>query len=161
MARILEKKLRLKRCPSCRMVVQKSNGCDHMTCHCSYEFCYVCSQQYNINHKCQPPAASNCLQQLSLELEREDSDYNKGLHCGKILSLLAPDPERCRAYRCTYAIAFTATLYPLLLAVVLLLTLGLGIFWLLILTSAMGLFFLVYPLFEVIELELPPSLFLL
>lgn len=31
-----------KECPGCGIVVMKSEGCNHMTCRCGFEFCYVC-----------------------------------------------------------------------------------------------------------------------
>jgi len=41
-----------KQCPSCKFWVEKNDGCDHMTCRCKYEFCYVCGGKYN-RCKCQ------------------------------------------------------------------------------------------------------------
>lgn len=35
-----------KQCPSCLFWVEKNEGCDHMTCRCKYEFCYVCGGKY-------------------------------------------------------------------------------------------------------------------
>lgn len=31
-----------KQCPKCKFWVEKSRGCNHMTCRCLYEFCYLC-----------------------------------------------------------------------------------------------------------------------
>ncbi|KAK3848109.1 MAG: hypothetical protein J3R72DRAFT_429885 [Linnemannia gamsii] len=31
-----------KSCPSCRHMIQKESGCDHMTCRCGTQFCYIC-----------------------------------------------------------------------------------------------------------------------
>ena len=36
-----------KQCPSCKFWVEKSTGCDHMTCRCKYQFCYICGGKYN------------------------------------------------------------------------------------------------------------------
>ena len=35
-----------RRCPSCTAPIQKSYGCDHMTCRCGFEFCFVCLADY-------------------------------------------------------------------------------------------------------------------
>lgn len=41
---------KFKQCPNCKFWVEKNQGCDHMTCRCKYQFCYVCGGQYG---KCQ------------------------------------------------------------------------------------------------------------
>jgi len=38
--------LKVKRCPRCQEAIQKSGGCDHMTCRCSYEFWWTSLQPY-------------------------------------------------------------------------------------------------------------------
>ena len=35
-----------RRCTQCKFIVVKNEGCDHMTCRCGYEFCYVCGGKY-------------------------------------------------------------------------------------------------------------------
>ncbi|KAH9944551.1 uncharacterized protein BXZ73DRAFT_39160 [Epithele typhae] len=35
-----------KRCPGCGHVVELTHGCNHMTCRCRYEFCYVCEARW-------------------------------------------------------------------------------------------------------------------
>ena len=35
-----------KQCAQCKFWVQKNDGCDHMTCRCGYEFCYICGIKY-------------------------------------------------------------------------------------------------------------------
>lgn len=37
-----------RRCPKCNVSIEKSGGCDHMTCKkCGHEFCWVCSQRFH------------------------------------------------------------------------------------------------------------------
>ncbi|KAL4474799.1 hypothetical protein ABPG74_001495 [Tetrahymena malaccensis] len=36
-----------QKCPSCKIWVEKNQGCDHMTCRCGYEFCYKCGGPHN------------------------------------------------------------------------------------------------------------------
>ena len=35
-----------KQCRQCKFWVQKNEGCDHMTCRCGHEFCYICGADY-------------------------------------------------------------------------------------------------------------------
>ena len=36
-----------QKCPTCRVYIQRSTGCDHMTCNrCSSEFCYKCGERF-------------------------------------------------------------------------------------------------------------------
>ncbi|KAI3897334.1 hypothetical protein MKW92_047003 [Papaver armeniacum] len=46
-------KRKWKRCPRCRIYVERTEGCEHITCRCRYEFCYRCgAKSKNIHHKC-------------------------------------------------------------------------------------------------------------
>lgn len=36
-----------KRCPECRSVIEKSEGCNHMTCRCGAHFCWRCGQTFS------------------------------------------------------------------------------------------------------------------
>ncbi|KAH7123816.1 hypothetical protein B0J11DRAFT_606805 [Dendryphion nanum] len=46
-----------KKCPSCNNMIARTHGCNHMTCRCSYQFCYVCTQDWSEKCGCQlsPP----------------------------------------------------------------------------------------------------------
>lgn len=35
-----------KACYSCHRLIELQHGCNHMTCICKTEFCYVCGQQW-------------------------------------------------------------------------------------------------------------------
>ncbi|KAG8933603.1 hypothetical protein FRC02_011525 [Tulasnella sp. 418] len=42
----LAKRSGWRRCPKCRMIVERSEGCPHMTCRCGTHFCYRCGSAY-------------------------------------------------------------------------------------------------------------------
>lgn len=46
----IAKKKNWRKCPSCKFYVEKSEGCSHITCRCSYEFCYRCGSKWSSKH---------------------------------------------------------------------------------------------------------------
>eukprot|EP01017_Pseudomicrothorax_dubius_P038854 TRINITY_DN5888_c0_g1_i2.p1 TRINITY_DN5888_c0_g1~~TRINITY_DN5888_c0_g1_i2.p1 ORF type:complete len:359 (+),score=31.80 TRINITY_DN5888_c0_g1_i2:85-1161(+) len=40
------KKNQNKQCATCKFWVSKNQGCNHMTCRCGYQFCYVCGKEW-------------------------------------------------------------------------------------------------------------------
>ncbi|KAI0506436.1 hypothetical protein F5B22DRAFT_623554 [Xylaria bambusicola] len=53
----LAKRKGWKRCPSCRRLVEKVTGCDHISCRCGQHFCYKCGEPYSLSygHHCPGP----------------------------------------------------------------------------------------------------------
>lgn len=48
-----------KPCPSCKVRIQKNDGCSHMTCKmCRYEFCWICLGKYKGRHV--PATSDKC-----------------------------------------------------------------------------------------------------
>ncbi|KAK6435983.1 hypothetical protein LTR95_007825 [Oleoguttula sp. CCFEE 5521] len=43
---------RWQRCYRCRMVVEKTEACDHMTCNCGAEFCLICGSKWTGPERC-------------------------------------------------------------------------------------------------------------
>ena len=37
---------KFKQCAQCKFYIEKNHGCNHMTCRCGYEFCYLCGEKY-------------------------------------------------------------------------------------------------------------------
>jgi|WetSurMetagenome_2_1015567.scaffolds.fasta_scaffold194593_1 hypothetical protein len=38
-------------CPKCNVIIEKQGGCAHMKCrHCSFEFCWLCKEEYWNGH---------------------------------------------------------------------------------------------------------------
>ncbi|KAL2454888.1 RING/U-box superfamily protein [Abeliophyllum distichum] len=50
MIKTLAKKKSWQKCPNCKMYVEKSDGCIHITCRCKYEFCYRCGSKWTGSH---------------------------------------------------------------------------------------------------------------
>ncbi|KAG8976386.1 hypothetical protein FRB90_009187, partial [Tulasnella sp. 427] len=42
----LAKKEKWRRCPKCRIVVERNDGCRHIMCRCGHEFCYNCGREW-------------------------------------------------------------------------------------------------------------------
>ena len=43
-----QRKKNLKKCPLCRINIEKNEGCNHMTCiKCKFEFCWICNEEWN------------------------------------------------------------------------------------------------------------------
>ncbi|KAG8933607.1 hypothetical protein FRC02_011529 [Tulasnella sp. 418] len=42
----LAKRSGWRRCPRCKMIVERSSGCPHMSCRCGHHFCYRCGSDY-------------------------------------------------------------------------------------------------------------------
>ena len=56
-------------CPKCKIKVQRSQGCMHMTCKCGAEFCYICGRTCGPNHF----SAFNLLGCPGLQFAEEES----------------------------------------------------------------------------------------
>ncbi|KAL0432626.1 UNVERIFIED_CONTAM: putative E3 ubiquitin-protein ligase [Sesamum latifolium] len=53
--KLLAKKKHWQKCPKCKIYVEKTEGCVHMTCRCRYEFCYRCGAKWSDSHgNCRP-----------------------------------------------------------------------------------------------------------
>lgn len=52
MVKILAKKKNWQKCPNCKVFVERTEGCIHMTCRCEHEFCYRCGAKWTASHYC-------------------------------------------------------------------------------------------------------------
>jgi len=39
-------------CPGCKVLIERKGGCEHMTCKCGTEFCYLCGEDWSYAHEC-------------------------------------------------------------------------------------------------------------
>jgi IBR domain, a half RING-finger domain len=40
----------VQNCPACETVIERNDGCNHMTCRCGHEFCWVCGEPWSNQH---------------------------------------------------------------------------------------------------------------
>lgn len=55
------------RCPKCGTMIERTAGCNHMTCRrasggCGYQFCWLCREEYSSGHFGGPPGGGRCPQ---------------------------------------------------------------------------------------------------
>ena len=43
---------KFQRCPHCRLMVMRTEGCPHIICRCGGQFCYSCGGDYSSGHAC-------------------------------------------------------------------------------------------------------------
>lgn len=52
---------RVQSCRLCHSVIEKNDGCKHMTCRCGFQFCWVCGEEWTDQHSvffCRPMAST-------------------------------------------------------------------------------------------------------
>jgi ariadne-1 len=84
-------------CPACNARIEKNGGCNHMTCRCGNQFCWVCGQPW-ANHgteskNCNPEKLQDALQQTGL-LEPADFKRLADIHFAYLNAKLANETER-------------------------------------------------------------------
>ena len=56
-----------KRCPQCKMFIERTQGCNHMTCRCGHQFCFVCLAAWSDSHyECGNQSFHNRFNELSV-----------------------------------------------------------------------------------------------
>ncbi|EEE69770.1 hypothetical protein OsJ_29483 [Oryza sativa Japonica Group] len=74
-----------RRCPSCRAMIDKIDGCKRMTCRCGTVFCYDCGSSFNprmYSCKCTPRKSSQSEEEDGfIDLTCSDRPLNLGNHC--------------------------------------------------------------------------------
>ena len=48
--KFFEENLHYRQCKKCKTIVEKIQGCNHITCRCKYQFCYVCGAKWSVEH---------------------------------------------------------------------------------------------------------------
>ena len=69
----------IQRCPMCKNIIEKNEGCIHMTCLCKYEFCWICMKVWKGHtnfYKCAETSKEDHEKKLNLENEKKKKDKN-------------------------------------------------------------------------------------
>ncbi|KAJ1276825.1 hypothetical protein BS78_05G245300 [Paspalum vaginatum] len=48
----MAKEKKWKRCPGCKLLVERHEGCVHINCRCDFQFCYGCGEPWGQGHSC-------------------------------------------------------------------------------------------------------------
>jgi hypothetical protein len=143
------------------MVVQKQEGCDHITCYCSYEFCYLCGGGFP-NHVCPPSKKLNgFFDTMRVELDRPDSPVNAIVNCGNLAERLEPDIDRSKMCRYMYILLLTLLVYPVLAGGTLAISIVFTGCWFTLAAAVLAIFVFFRPIFELKNLQLPASKYFL
>ncbi|KAL9300651.1 putative IBR domain, E3 ubiquitin ligase RBR family [Arabidopsis thaliana] len=60
-----------RQCVMCRHLIELSDGCNHMTCRCGYQFCYGCGIEWKKN---QDTCPSGCREMGHGDADSDDDD---------------------------------------------------------------------------------------
>lgn len=68
-------------CPSCKIPVFRTRDCKHITCICSFEFCYLCLGDYS---ECDCPWYAAKCPKCKKVTERNDEDNSVTCECNYV-----------------------------------------------------------------------------
>ena len=72
----------LKRCPSCNVVIEKTGGCNHMTCKCGTHFCWLCGADISDN-----PYGHHCGREPNTLRQRQQNNNEVVLDRPRVVNL--------------------------------------------------------------------------
>ncbi|KAI1283297.1 hypothetical protein F5Y07DRAFT_394213 [Xylaria sp. FL0933] len=78
-----------KRCPRCAAFVEHADGCQHMTCRCGAEFCYVCGASWHTCACTMAHLATYLEEAEARRLERADREAREEGELAEALRLVA------------------------------------------------------------------------
>ncbi|KAI0428941.1 hypothetical protein F5Y09DRAFT_332188 [Xylaria sp. FL1042] len=78
-----------KRCPRCLAFVEHADGCQHMTCRCGAEFCYVCGARWHTCACSMTHLATYLREAEARRLERADREAREEAELAEALRLVA------------------------------------------------------------------------
>lgn len=74
-----------KRCSQCNALVEHKEACQHMTCRCGHQFCYVCSRRWRTCH-----CTMQNLNELkaAIEVRREQREIQEQAEASELMEIL-------------------------------------------------------------------------
>ena len=111
----LEMTKKYRQCGKCGQVIEKTEGCTHMTCTCGHYFCYSCGEPLVGEHECKAPESLSAMQGVRWQIEHLEFWYeNSSCTLLRVLLLFSPPSSMSTPMRVLWILFFTLTFYPLL-----------------------------------------------
>ncbi|CAE8701721.1 unnamed protein product, partial [Polarella glacialis] len=94
-----------KQCRKCNIYVSLKHGCNHMTCFCNYEFCYVCLADWTQGKPCDCPLwdDQNLLREEERRVDAQEEELGRPLQQIEMANLRARlNQDNARGNECDH-----------------------------------------------------------
>lgn len=99
-------KINTHKCPQCGVLTEKTSGCNHMTCPCKCQWCWVCGKEItNVGWHYHPLRPFSCAQYNEKTVQGDHFRLTALMTCTKILTWPSAVASACFILVCPFAFA--------------------------------------------------------